>query len=682
MADIIKRLNYFTGQFLDAQDFRDEQTYLNEMRWRDNNLLLSAGVRSGLVVAATPDNKGVTVSAGVAFDSLGRELVVPALTPPPVYAIPAGMTGLVRVVISYEPILTDSHSVGGYTGATRVTENAKVEIKAGAVTAPQIPLAVLQLDANGVIQSVSQTTADPTTRQLSALNANAAGIGTSSPRTTLEVQGGAMISDGNAYAMPNKRMKPGSLTLGSIAANFGGGSGWNDNTAGLLLETLDDTEVAVHDSGTRITSLLHYKGAANAVTIGRDMGWGPPAALNVSAPQLTGVNASFTGSMKVGGILTWGLSDTRTEGRNDAGAEGVGVRSGFYQADTPVNFPAGATSWWHLLDVRHSNPANNYAMQFAGSFSDQALWFRKTNNDGATAWQRALLADAAGRLPSPLAVAGVGATLELGAGVADKEANAGKIAFRAFGDQLDIVGGGTNSERRIKLWAEQGTTFTGDLTFGTGNPVAGATLSTPLRMHLGGGELCYLLHLNGTIVSKAWGGSGRLEVEGDVRLGSADAKVYIGGNQDGAFMALHDDLWFADMQNGTIELWRTETRPTVANSSAQWGSLKGLFVNASSIEYKKDVATLDTPQLSRILDEALRTDIVSFRYHGDASTDRERLGVIAERCPDYLLSADGQGVVIAEHVAMLHAALKAMANQIDELKRTVEDLSPAKPTKA
>jgi hypothetical protein len=419
------------------------------------------------------------------------------------------------------------------------------------------------------------------------------------------------------------------------------------------------------------------------------MGWGSPAALSIAASQLTGNSASFAGSVKVGGALTWGETDTRTERRNDAGLMGAAARSGFYQADAPVNFPPGAASWWHLLDVRHSNAQNNYAMQFAGGFFDQDLWFRKTNNSGATSWQRAVLADASGRLRSPLMVAGVGATLELGAGVADKEVNAGKIAYRAFGDQLDIVGGGTNSQRRIQFWAEQGATFTGaatfagDVTFGAGNPAAGATISTPMRMHLNGGEQCYLLHRDGAIVSKAWGGNGSLVVEGDVQLGTDNGKVYVGGNLSGAFMALHDDLWFADAQNGLIEMWDSETAPTNnQRAPGQWGGLKGFFINPSSVEYKKDVVTLDAPQLGQILEDALSTDIVSFRYHGDASTDRARFGLIAERCPDYLLGANGSGVVIAEHVAMLHAALKAMANQVDELKRTVDELQRARSEKS
>lgn len=89
--------------------------------------------------------------------------------------------------------------------------------------------------------------------------------------------------------------------------------------------------------------------------------------------------------------VVWGLNNSRTDSRDDAGLRGdAGAVSGFFQAMTPANYPPGATSWWHLLDVRHNNPDNNFSMQIAGSFFDQNLWFRKTNNDPAQVWSKIL----------------------------------------------------------------------------------------------------------------------------------------------------------------------------------------------------------------------------------------------------------------------------------------------------
>lgn len=77
-----------------------------------------------------------------------------------------------------------------------------------------------------------------------------------------------------------------------------------------------------------------------------------------------------------------------------------------------------------------------------------------------------------------LDIAGNGA-LELGAGVAGKEPSAGKFGYQLFtADALDIVGAGTSgANRKVKIWAEGGATFTGPVTavsyFGNGANLSG-----------------------------------------------------------------------------------------------------------------------------------------------------------------------------------------------------------------
>jgi hypothetical protein len=100
----------------------------------------------------------------------------------------------------------------------------------------------------------------------------------------------------------------------------------------------------------------------------------------------------FVFLIKLSSAQNWGIDNMRTENRDDAGLQGnAGATSGFFQTYNPINFPGAAPSWWHLLDVRHSNQNNNYAMQFAGGFFDQNLYFRKTNNNPAQSWSKVLL---------------------------------------------------------------------------------------------------------------------------------------------------------------------------------------------------------------------------------------------------------------------------------------------------
>ncbi|MFI3220340.1 MAG: tail fiber domain-containing protein [Methylococcales bacterium] len=103
------------------------------------------------------------------------------------------------------------------------------------------------------------------------------GIGTNTPLANLSVMGIGMItaSDDSNVSVRDGRMASGSLTIGNTKASYGGGSGWNPNTAGLMLETLANTEIAVHDSGERLSSLMYYEGdTANRINIGRNMGSG------------------------------------------------------------------------------------------------------------------------------------------------------------------------------------------------------------------------------------------------------------------------------------------------------------------------------------------------------------------------------------------------------------------------
>lgn len=90
------------------------------------------------------------------------------------------------------------------------------------------------------------------------------------------------------------------------------------------------------------------------------------------------------------GCFTYTLAQ-QTETKDNAGQSGTNAHPGFFETSAPVNYPPGATDWWHLLDVRHSNNFNNFSMQFAGSFYDQQLFFRKTNNSPTTPWSRVLL---------------------------------------------------------------------------------------------------------------------------------------------------------------------------------------------------------------------------------------------------------------------------------------------------
>jgi hypothetical protein len=106
------------------------------------------------------------------------------------------------------------------------------------------------------------------------------GIGITNPSVRLDIngnvkmQGSRVAIQSSGFAIDNNYMFPNTLTIGNQDINYGGGQLWNTNTAGLMFECRDHTEIAVHDSGNSVHSFMWYY--QNAFTIGRNMGWGAP----------------------------------------------------------------------------------------------------------------------------------------------------------------------------------------------------------------------------------------------------------------------------------------------------------------------------------------------------------------------------------------------------------------------
>jgi len=137
------------------------------------------------------------------------------------------------------------------------------------------------------------------------------GNGSTDPACTLDVVGIANIWTGTRYAVINSQMAPGSLTLGSITSSYGGGSTWTTNTAGLLMETNANQEIAVHHGGNSVNSLIYYQGSNRRLFIGRNMGWGVN---NVQFPGAVYTDDWFRPTSNTNGMywegLGWGIGGT------------------------------------------------------------------------------------------------------------------------------------------------------------------------------------------------------------------------------------------------------------------------------------------------------------------------------------------------------------------------------------
>jgi hypothetical protein len=117
----VKRLNYYTHQFLREQDFKDEQNYHLEMRRRHNRLFHSWGVVQGLEVQRKGERE-ITISPGMAVDVEGKEIVL-------LNTITRDLSSFNRdshtyVTIRYNETMdeADHHAAGGVEGYVRVSE--------------------------------------------------------------------------------------------------------------------------------------------------------------------------------------------------------------------------------------------------------------------------------------------------------------------------------------------------------------------------------------------------------------------------------------------------------------------------------------------------------------------------------------------------------------------------------
>ncbi len=121
----LKRLNYYTHQFLREQDFKDEQNYHVDMRRRHNRLFHSWGVADGLDVQRKGERE-ITITPGVAVDGEGREIVLlnPVTRDLSTFNRDSQTFITIRYTEGWDE--TDHHTAGGVEGYVRVSETPEI----------------------------------------------------------------------------------------------------------------------------------------------------------------------------------------------------------------------------------------------------------------------------------------------------------------------------------------------------------------------------------------------------------------------------------------------------------------------------------------------------------------------------------------------------------------------------
>ncbi len=314
MANPIKRLNYFDHQFLRAQDFNDEQGYHVGMRRQHNRLFHSWGIASGMVVTYTAGTSVASVSAGMALDSAGNEIVLVDAASTPDVSSMKGQTVFVTVTYIEQP--SDPSSDAGASGNTRITETGKIEV----VTTPANPslnlvLARLTIDAGGKIAS-SDNGVDPNSRRI----AGASGADIVAHSLTL--------TDANNTVTTWPKLSVSALSTTSLTGNLAVGG----NLSGGNLSCQ-----SVNAVGS--ISLMGGVTSGGPISCGGNFG--------VSGTATIDGGAAFYGNVEISGSLKVDSNPGITHGRlSMAGGQG----------------PGGTTGSWSSFsfNATHNAPNNNW----------------------------------------------------------------------------------------------------------------------------------------------------------------------------------------------------------------------------------------------------------------------------------------------------------------------------------
>lgn len=176
-----KRVRFFDGQYLQDQDFIDDQRYHIARARNSLRLFHGSGISDGLTVTSAQAN-AVTVAPGTALDSDGRQIVLTAVRDLPLVASKYQNQRGIKLYIGYDQQETDPQKDVGSADNTRFQEIPRLEAvlanQNASFTTPPVLLAQLNVDSRGGV------TIDNSVRQYTGLRLPGPTAETPTLRTT------------------------------------------------------------------------------------------------------------------------------------------------------------------------------------------------------------------------------------------------------------------------------------------------------------------------------------------------------------------------------------------------------------------------------------------------------------------------------------------------------------------
>jgi hypothetical protein len=158
----MKRLKYFTHQFLREQDFEAEQKYHIAMRRLHNRSVHGWGVVEGLAVRKKSENE-IVVEPGLAIDGEGREIILTTRVTRDLSNFERNSHTYITIAYGEEWDEGDRYSSGGIEGYTRVTESPLINEKKGEPPrdGSVVTLARVRINENGHVHEPIESNLRP-----------------------------------------------------------------------------------------------------------------------------------------------------------------------------------------------------------------------------------------------------------------------------------------------------------------------------------------------------------------------------------------------------------------------------------------------------------------------------------------------------------------------------------------
>jgi Chaperone of endosialidase len=680
-----KRVRFFDGQFLQEQDFVDEQKYHLDRERRHLRLLHVAGIADGLAVAAKGANQ-VTVAPGTAIDSDGRQLALAQTVTVDLPAETFNDKQGIELYLSYRESEEDEQTTKGISDFTRWLERPElVAIAPGEAYAGATPPVLL---ARVALDSAGRVTVDDTVRAYSGLRLP----GQAADPPTLRTTPNGEVSLAGALTVTGLYVRAGKLRLdsdqqivfpdGDMTNNLklqlwtGYGLGINSGTLfytarvnhswrdhfgeneRMLLTTDEGGGLTVRGTGTssfagplqlRRAASTDVSGAWQALELYQDE-WSPRKMSDVYPGIRFRHHNHFETTLEARKNAFHLLANAKRDGYADLSCgtlASTSVSVGAFGSESPA---VGTETARALVDIQHAKRGGTH----------------------------------------PASVPGLYVTADLG------EASKG-IEFR-HSDATQGIGFGSNSLYAAGSNANQNLNLipkgTGGVGIGTTTPKAllhvngdvllegGRKLDSNGRLHITGDERLYLLNKDGVIVSKAWKGTGNLTTEGDLTTRRVVLKAEKRTGEDGAFstIACNGRLHIT----GDEILWLLNKNGVIV--SKNWGgngdlTVEGTFHNLSDARLKKRIRRLERP-----LDRLTGVRGVSYlpRQVGGRdgqSEERPAIGVLAQEVeavfPQLVSTIEGHGYKAVNYnglTAVLLEAVKELKTALDALQARVATL--------